>query len=132
MCVCFIEDSHMLTFCGNALNPKSETFKFPNASRRRFSGYTFKKKKKSIIAGPITTQRTQKSNETTPYIHLQVSMVHTLAMTMSNCINKLLKIPSRLVLPKSSLMNLSSNPIHPNETIKSTKSLHLLVNYSLK
>jgi hypothetical protein len=36
----------MLTFCGNALNPKSETFKFPNASRRRFSGYTFKKKKK--------------------------------------------------------------------------------------
>lgn len=29
----------MLTCCGNALSPKSETFKFPSEPRRRFSGY---------------------------------------------------------------------------------------------
>jgi hypothetical protein len=100
----------MLTFCGNALNPKSETFKFPNASRRRFSGYTLKKKKKVDHSRPNHKTKNSKKQLNCPIIHLQVSVVHPLAMTMSNCINKLLKIPSRLVLLKSSLMNLSSNP----------------------
>lgn len=39
----------VLTFWGNALSPKSETFNFPWESRSRFSGYTRKFNIKNTI-----------------------------------------------------------------------------------
>lgn len=39
--------------------------------------------------------------------HLKVPVVHTLAVTMSNCIYQLLKVPSRLNFGKLLLENLT-------------------------
>jgi hypothetical protein len=70
----------MLTFWRNALNPKSETFKFPKASRRRFSGYTEKKRKKKgdlIRAGPIRKSTSQMLNYTICWLFTFRSLWYT-------------------------------------------------------
>lgn len=77
VCVYSKKDNHMLTFWRNALSPKSETFKFPKASRRRFSGYTEKKRKDLIRAGPIRKSTSQMLNCTICWLFTFRSLWYT-------------------------------------------------------
>lgn len=56
----------------------------------------------------FTTQKHKHKHTHTHNIvfHLQVSMVHTLSMTMINCVYKLLKVAPRFIFRKLSLLNL--------------------------
>lgn len=102
-----------------------QSLKPSNSQKHQEEGFqATQKRKKKRLNQSRANQKINKSNaqlHNLLVVHLQVSVVHTLPVTVSNSIYKLLKIPPRFIFGKSSLMNLY---IHPSTSRSNTKILH--------
>ena len=88
------------TCWGSALNPKSETFRVPFASKSKFSGCN--QKVCNWIQHIIHKNRKRNNNNNNNISsNLKVSMINTSAMAIVHCINKLLKVLPRLIFLQS-------------------------------
>lgn len=127
-CLVACEEQVLTLNCwGRALKPKSEIFKLPFASRRRFSGCNQSTMKVLFDKNVTRRNRTigfiselENGNKTPKqYIfilhqstckwhntHLQISVIDLTTMAIINCVNELVKVLPRLVLWKPPLFSL--------------------------
>jgi hypothetical protein len=125
MCV-FIRSKIIICLLSGATR-SIQSLKPSNSQKHQEEGFQAtqkRKEKKRRLNQSRANQKINKSNaqlHNLLVVHLQVSVVHTLPVTVSNSIYKLLKIPPRFIFGKSSLMNLY---IRPSTSRSNTKILH--------